>query len=189
MEPREPPRVAPGPRLDGIFRRLEKKGCDHAACLRAAETAVILANKALGAFSRALELDETWLGYYTRGNSYIYWPVIFNRTQLGIDDLEKAIAMAEDLPHRSIYGLAWSALGEAYWRLDQRDKMREVWRLGLEKYPGTETIEKRLAFNDEELDAYLTTHFEPSTRVATDLRALWEEPANAASKAAEDSEE
>lgn len=37
-----------------------------------AVTGVILANTALTHFTEALERDETWLGRYTRGNSYIY---------------------------------------------------------------------------------------------------------------------
>ena len=116
----------------------------------------------------------------------MYWPVIFNRTQLGIDDLEKALKLAESLEKRDIHGLAWAALGDGYWRLEQRDKMRETWRQGLELYPGNQTLKARLDLGDEELDAYLTTHFETTTRVATDLRALWDDPPQSA--AAESSE-
>ena len=136
-------------------------------------TAVILANKALEAFSQALEIEPSWLGYYTRGNSYMYWPPIFNRTQLGIDDLEKALSMAEQGPQKAVHGYAWAALGDGYWRLDQRDKMREIWRQGLERYPDTESLLKRLSLEDDALDTFLQTHFETTTRVATDLRDLW----------------
>ena len=52
-------------------------------------TQVLLANKALGQFSAALALEESWLGLYTRGNSYVYWPAIFGRTPLAIADLFK----------------------------------------------------------------------------------------------------
>ncbi len=139
-------------------------------------TAVILANKALDAFTRALELEPSWLAYYTRGNSYMYWPPIFNRTQLGIDDLEKALALAEQEPHKAVHGYAWTALGDGYWRLDQREKMREVWREGLERYPDTESLRRRLDLEGDALDTFLQTHFETTTRVATDLRDLWAEP-------------
>ena len=137
-------------------------------------TAVILANKALEAFSRALELEESWLGYYTRGNSYMYWPVIFNRTQLGIDDLQKALAIAETEPPKALHGFAWAALGDGYWRLGQREKMRETWRRGLELYPKNEPLQQRMSLEGEALDNFLQVHFETTTRVATDLRALWE---------------
>ena len=51
-------------------------------------------NREVDIFSAALALEESWLGLYTRGNSYIYWPAIFGRTPLAIADLEKAIALA-----------------------------------------------------------------------------------------------
>lgn len=137
-------------------------------------TAVILANKALGHFGAALELEESWLAYYTRGNSYMYWPAIFNRTQLGIDDLEKALALAAEGEHRAYHGQAWAALGDAYWRLEQREKMRQTWKEGLERYPGTPQLEERLSREGAELDTFLEKHFETSTRVATHLRELWE---------------
>src|SRR5205807_6978321 len=34
-------------------------------------TQVILANNALGEFSKSLEQQPSWIGYYTRGNSYL----------------------------------------------------------------------------------------------------------------------
>src|SRR5712691_9617308 len=56
-------------------------------------TQVILANNALTEFTRALEMKPTWIGYYTRGNSYLFWPRIFQRTHLGISDLQEALKM------------------------------------------------------------------------------------------------
>lgn len=69
-------------------------------------TQVLLANKALGQFSAALALEESWLGLYTRGNSYIYWPAIFGRTPLAIADLEKAIALSKQTAKRSYHARA-----------------------------------------------------------------------------------
>ena len=56
-------------------------------------TQVLLANKALGQFSAALALEESWLGLYTRGNSYVYWPAIFGRTPLAIADLVRPVGI------------------------------------------------------------------------------------------------
>src|SRR5258708_26619700 len=39
-------------------------------------TQVILANTALSYFTKSIELQPSWIGYYTRGNSYLYWPKI-----------------------------------------------------------------------------------------------------------------
>src|SRR6266853_2102371 len=41
-------------------------------------TQVILANTALRDFTRAIRLKPSWIAYYTRGNSYLFWPKIFH---------------------------------------------------------------------------------------------------------------
>lgn len=138
-------------------------------------TQVILANTALTHFSAALELDETWLGRYTRGNSYLYWPAIFGRTPLGIADLERAIALAGEGERRPYHARAYAALGDGYWRLEDLDKAREIWRRGLELFPGDPHLRARLERDDDALDAFLEAHFATDNRVDTTLRELWEE--------------
>ncbi len=136
-------------------------------------TAVILANTALTHFTAALELEETWLARYTRGNSYLYWPAIFGRTQLGIDDLERAIEMAESEDKKPYHGRAWTALGDGYWRLEDPEKAAEIWSQGLKLYPGNQEIQDRLAHQGEELDVYLESLFETTRRVDTHLRQIF----------------
>ena len=141
-----------------------------------AVTQVILADRALDRFTRALERKESWLGLYTRGNSYIYWPAIFGRTAPGITDLERAISLAEETGWKPYHGNAWTALGDGYWRLEDLDRAREVWREGAERYPDHAGLKARLAREtDEELDTFLDGEYEIGRRVATDLRELWEE--------------
>ncbi len=137
-------------------------------------TQVILANTALTQFSKALELESTWLGHYTRGNSYMYWPAIFGRTKLGIEDLERAIEIAGTTDLKPFQARAWAALGDGYWRLDDLAKATEVWRRGLELYPGTPELEGRLARQGEALDTYLEVNYETARRVETHLRELRE---------------
>ncbi len=137
-------------------------------------TQVILANTALTHFSVALELEETWLGRYTRGNSYLYWPAIFGRTQLGIDDLERAIEMSKKMKRRAYHGRAWAALGDGYWRLEDLEKARQVYQQGLELYAETPELKERAALEgDEALNAYLEALFDTNKRVGTHLREIW----------------
>ena len=75
-------------------------------------TQVILANNALGEFSKSLELKPSWIGYYTRGNSYLFWPRIFGRTGLGVADLQEAMKLQKTGPKRSYYARVYVALGE-----------------------------------------------------------------------------
>jgi tetratricopeptide (TPR) repeat protein len=139
-------------------------------------TQVLLANTALGYFSSALALEDSWLGHYTRGNSYLYWPAIFGRTALAIADLEQAIAISEKLEkQRSHHVRPYVGLGEAHWRLDDIQKARVVWQDALKRFPDNEDLKKRLSMNDEALTAFLTSHFEPGQRVDTNLSVLWEE--------------
>ncbi len=137
-------------------------------------TQVILANTALTHFSAALEIEETWLGRYTRGNSYLYWPAIFLRTQLGIDDLERAIEMAKETQSRPYHGRAWAALGDGYWRLEDPEKAVATYRKGFELYPENQELKERAALEGEKLDAYLEALFDTNLRVGTHLREIWE---------------
>lgn len=146
--------------------------------IEGAITQVLLANTALGHFSTALALEDTWLGRYTRGNSYLYWPAIFGRTPKAIDDLTQAIVHSEKADKLlSVHVRPYIGLGEAYWRLDDLAKAREIWQDAIQKFPNNDALKKRLSLDDEALTAFLTTHFEPGKRVNTDLTVLWEKEA------------
>lgn len=143
-----------------------------------AVTQVILADNALSRFTAALEVEETWLGLYTRGNSYIHWPPIFGRTKLGIADLEKAIARSEALGDGApaYHANAYAALGDGHWRLDDLEEARRVWRTGLERFPGDDKLERRLELKDDgALAEYLKEEYAIGNRVDTGLDALWSE--------------
>src|SRR6201993_24185 len=75
-------------------------------------TQVILAHTALTHFSKSIELQPSWIGYYTRGNSYLYWPKIFGRAHLGVDDLQQCMKMQQNGEKpRSYYVRAYISLG------------------------------------------------------------------------------
>lgn len=140
-------------------------------------TQVILANTSLGYFTKALELEETWLGYYSRGHAYLFWPPIFGFTPKGIADLERAIEISQkDGRKRPYYARAWAALGDGQWRLDDLQKAREIWKKGLEIYPDDPELKARLdAKDDEALVAYLEAHYDTGNRVATHLREIFDD--------------
>lgn len=142
-----------------------------------AVTQVILANTALSKFTESLERDETWLGLYTRGNSYIYWPTIFDRAKLGIDDLERAVEMSAQEEPRGYHAHAYAALGDGWWRLGDIEKARAAWQAGVDRIGDVPYLEERLALEGEELDAYLSELYAIGKRVGTDLRELWAEGA------------
>lgn len=138
-------------------------------------TQVLLANSALGYFGKALELQESWLGYYSRGHAYLFWPPIFGRVALGIADLEKAAEIGRKKGDRQpYYGRAWAALGDGYWRQDNIDRAREIWKQGLAMYPDDHELKARATRTDRaELDAFLNAHYDTTARVATDLNEIF----------------
>lgn len=133
-----------------------------------------LAGNAVREFGRAIELEETWLAYYSRGSSYVYWPPLFGRAGLGVADLERAIALAAEEPKRSYHARAWAALGDGFWRLGRRDAMRSAWKRGFELFPASPELAERLAKNDADLDAHLLGIYQLGRRIDTRLEEIWQ---------------
>jgi tetratricopeptide (TPR) repeat protein len=138
-------------------------------------TQVILANNALKQFTRAIELRKSWLALFTRGNSYLYWPKVFNRAPLGVADLEEAVALARaEAKQKRVYARSFVALGDGYWKTDQPDKARAVWKEGLERFPGDAQLQARLERDGDALTSYIEDQLDPNKRVDTDLDPLLE---------------
>lgn len=134
-----------------------------------------LAGSAVREFGRAIELEPSWLAFYSRGSSYLYWPPLFGRAALAVADLERAIELAADEPPRSYHAKAWAALGDGFWRLGQRDAMRAAWREGLDRFPGSAELQARLEKqNDADLDGYLVGVYRLGQRIDTRLEEIWQ---------------
>ena len=136
-------------------------------------TQVILANKALTEFTKAVELQPNWINLYTRGMSYLFWPKIFNRAPMGVADLEKAMKIQAAGPKKGYYVKTYLALGDAYWKTDQLEKARSVWQEGLKQFPDNQQLKARLDHQGDELQKLIEANFDPNKRVDTDLRELW----------------
>jgi tetratricopeptide (TPR) repeat protein len=138
-------------------------------------TQVILANDALQKFSRSIELKETWLALYTRGNSYLYWPKIFGRGPLAVADLERAVAISRREPKRAYQAHAYAALGEGYWRTEQPERALATWQEGARLFPEDAVLKALLSRQGDELEAYVADQVDRTKRVDTDLHELWED--------------
>jgi tetratricopeptide (TPR) repeat protein len=136
-------------------------------------TQVILANNALSEFTRSLELKPSWIGYYTRGNSYLFWPKIFGRTPLGIDDLNQAMKLQKEGPKKSIYVRVYIALGDGYWKLGKMGEAIQVWKDGLAQFPDNAALKGRLAAQGDALQTLIEANYDPAKRVDTSLADLW----------------
>jgi predicted Zn-dependent protease len=139
-------------------------------------TQVILANNSITNFTKSIELKRSWIALYTRGNAYLYWPKIFGRAPLGVADLEEAVAMAKKEPkRRKVYVRSWIALGDGYWKTDQPEKAKAVWREGVQLFSNDPQLQARLSRDGEELEKYIYDQLDPNKRVDTNMAPLWEE--------------
>src|SRR5438105_1684339 len=98
-------------------------------------TQVILANTALSHFTKSIEIKPSWIALYTRGNSYLYWPKIFNRAHLGVADLEQAMKIQKSEKLHSYHARAYVSLGDGYWKMDDIAKAKAVWQEGQKLFP------------------------------------------------------
>lgn len=135
---------------------------------------VVLADRAIAQFTRAIELEPGWLAVFTRGNAYLYWPKVFGRLPLALADLERAEELARREGVRPYQVRGWVALGDAYWKDGRPDRARAKWREGLELFPGDARLTSRLAAEGEGLAALVEADLDPEKRVDTDLTVLGE---------------
>jgi len=136
-------------------------------------TQVILANTALGFFTKSIDLKPTWIALYTRGNSYLYWPTIFGRASLGVADLERAYAMQKTDTKRSYHVRVYISLGDAYWKTDNLEKAKAIWKEGTAQFPDNKPLKDRLSKEGDALKEYIESVLDPNKRVDTDLREVW----------------
>jgi tetratricopeptide (TPR) repeat protein len=139
-------------------------------------TQVILANTALGYFTKSLELKTSWIGLYSRGASYLFWPRIFGRAKLGVTDLEEALKIQNNGPKKAYHVRTWIALGDGYWKTDDLDRARSTWTQGSREFPTNAALKERLAKQGDDLKTLIDDSFDPSKRVDTNLRELWTNP-------------
>jgi tetratricopeptide (TPR) repeat protein len=138
-------------------------------------TQVILANAALAQFTRAIRLQPNWIGYYTRGASYLFWPKIFGRAPLGIADLQQALRIQQREPRRPYHMRTFIALGDGYWKIGDVKRARAVWQQGLAEFPESAQLRARLNGDNRAIVRLVEDAFDPNRRVDTNLAELWSE--------------
>jgi tetratricopeptide (TPR) repeat protein len=138
-------------------------------------TQLILANNALSMFTKSLELRPSWIGNYTRGQSYLYWPAVFERTKLGVADLETAMKMQKADKKRGYQARTYVSLGDGYWKMGNVDKALAVWKEGLVEFPDNAALKARVSRQGDELKAVIDDALDYTKRVDTNLHELWED--------------
>jgi tetratricopeptide (TPR) repeat protein len=137
-------------------------------------TQVILANTALTYFSKSIELHPSWIAYYTRGNSYLYWPKIFNRAHLGVEDLEQCMKLQKAGKLYGYHVRSYISLGDGYWKMDDTPKAKAIWQEGAKLFPDNAALKARLSKDGDDLKTYIDDVLDPNKRVDTNLHEIWE---------------
>ena len=110
------------------------------------------------------------LPYYIRGFINLHFDRgLFHRVDKGIADLEQARALTRPDTPLALAARVWVTLGDAYWRMKQRPRARELWAAASAKYPNDPELRTRTTLSEAELDGYITHAFDLATRVDTSL--------------------
>jgi hypothetical protein len=144
----------------------------------------LLGRDAIDALSRAIAIEPTPLAYLVRGLVNLYYDqFVFHRTDKGVADLEIARRLSAAYPQVRYAPRILIALGDGYWRLNQHDKAREVWREGQTSCPDVEGFRVRLAARDEQVAEIIEHALDPGVRVDTTLREMFPDVTRTASRA------
>jgi tetratricopeptide (TPR) repeat protein len=144
----------------------------------------LLGRDALEALTRAIALEPTDLAYLIRGLVNLYYDqFVFHRTDKGVADLEVARRLSALHPQVPYTPRILLALGDGYWRLNQHDKARDVWREGMGACPEVEGFRVRLNARDQEIPDIIERALDAGVRVDTTLRELFPDLTHTPSKA------
>jgi tetratricopeptide (TPR) repeat protein len=134
----------------------------------------LLGREALDALTRAIALEPTDLAYLIRGLVNLYYDqFVFHRTDKAVADLETARRLSAAHPDVPYARRILIALGDGYWRLNQHDKARDVWREGLALCPDVEGFRVRLDARDAQIPDIIERALDAGVRVDTTLRELF----------------
>jgi len=100
--------------------------------------------------------------------------VIFGKAGLGVADLERGYAMQKLEPQRLYHQRLYISLGDGYWKTDNLEKARAIWKEGQAKFPQNKQLQARLSRSGDELKEYIDNQLDPGRRVDTDLHEIWE---------------
>jgi hypothetical protein len=132
-----------------------------------------LGRDAVGALTRAIALEPSVLAYYVRGLINLYYNnFIFKRIPRGLEDLKQALALATPATPPALALRVYTAMGDGYWKLQDRARAREIWAEGAAKFRDDRELKRRLESDAEKVRWIVTDALDAGTRVDTSLRGI-----------------
>src|SRR5262245_33422540 len=136
-----------------------------------------LGRDAMSAATKSIERKATPIAYYLRGQINLYYNTfIFKRTARGVADLKQALTLVTADTPPLVVARIYTAMGDGYWRLEDRAKAREVWKTGAQRFPENVELKRRLEDDAEKVRWVVTDALSPGTRVDTSLRGVVPSP-------------
>jgi tetratricopeptide (TPR) repeat protein len=130
-----------------------------------------LGRDAIDVLTKSIAQKPTSLTYYIRGLINLYYNnFIYHRVPKGLADLEMALKLVT--PDTKMVWRAYVSMGDGYWRLEQPAKAREFWKKGLDLFPDTPELMRRLESDDVGATRIVDRALDPDTRVDTSLRGV-----------------
>jgi hypothetical protein len=106
----------------------------------------ILAMQADQSFNAALKIDPAnWEAQFVKYSTMVYWPAEPTRDNEAAQKLAGLIDQQEALPQQPHFAQTYIALGNQYQKMGKLDFAEATWRVGLGKFPGDPTLQKKIA--------------------------------------------
>lgn len=132
-----------------------------------------LGRDAMSALTRSIALRPCALAYYFRGRINLYYNrFIFNRTDKGIADLERALAMTSAETPPALVARIYASLGDGYFKIGKPARAREIWSSGAARFPGDAELRRRLEVEGQELEWTVGGALAAERRTDTSLNGL-----------------
>ena len=97
-------------------------------------------------FNRALGLDPAnWEAQFFKAAALSRWPPEMNKSPEVIQQFSNLIDQQEAMPPQPQFAQTYVLLGDQYKKTGQPDYAVQTWRLGLAKFPGDSTLQRRIA--------------------------------------------
>ena len=137
-----------------------------------------LSNRSMAQLTKIIQADSNyWAAWYARAMNHLHWPRAMKHAKRSIADFERALelqkAMGLSKPKRN-FEYTYIGLGDALVKDFRHDEARGVWRIGLELFPHSAQLKKRLSIVDDiELEEWLKKARALRRQVDTDLSIVW----------------
>lgn len=106
----------------------------------------ILAMQADQQFNAALKTDpNNWEAQFVKYNSMYYWPADPQRDADIAQHLAGLIDQQDTMPYNPAFAQTYITLGNQYQKMGRMDEAIATWQLGLQKFPGDPSLQKKIA--------------------------------------------